>query len=73
MTYEQALKKEFGGLVGRTIVGIRPLKKSELDDLYWEEYGYDGFVVILDDGQAFIPAQDEEGNGPGFLLLADLA
>lgn len=73
MTYAEAIKKEFGGLVGRKIVAIRPLKKAELDDMYWDEFDQDGFAIILDDGQVMIPSSDEEGNGPGHILLGDMA
>lgn len=73
MTYDEAVKKEFSGLIGRKIVAIRALKKPELEDMYWDEFGHGGFVIILDDGQAIIPSSDEEGNGPGHIFLADVA
>jgi len=67
------IKREFGELINKTIVGIRPLKREECEALAWE-YGYerDAFVVILNDDSCFIPMADPEGNGAGFLMLANL-
>lgn len=74
MTDTDYIKAEFGSLVGRTIKAVRPLKRSELEDMYWEEdSGSIGFAIILDDGQVLIPSSDPEGNGPGHILLGDLA
>jgi hypothetical protein len=74
MTNDTYIKKEFGGIVGRRIVAVRPLRDSELEDLYWHySAGAVAFAIILEDGQVLIPAQDEEGNGPGHVILADLA
>ena len=70
---QEVLDKEYSNLIGRTIKSIRPLSKSELDDLYWSKsYGDLAFAIILDDGQVMIPAADPECNGPGFILTADL-
>lgn len=74
MTNDEYIKKEFGSLVGRTIKAVRPLRQAELEDMYWHDAcGSVGFAIILDDGQVLIPSQDEEGNGPGHVIIGDLA
>jgi len=74
MTNDTYIEKEFGGIVGRRIVAVRPLRDSELEDMYWHgSAGTVAFAIILEDGQVLIPAQDEEGNGPGHILLADVS
>jgi hypothetical protein len=60
----------FGPLVGRTILEVRPLTKTELTEMGW---GYSrsriGFVLLLDDGTSVIPLSDAEGNEPGSLMF----
>jgi hypothetical protein len=74
MNQKEFIQTTYGDLVGRKIVAVRPLAKKELEEFYWEEtWGSVALCVILDDGQVLIPAQDPELNGPGYLLLADLA
>ena len=74
MTEAEYIKNEFGGLVGRTIKGVRMLNKEEIADLAWEDsYGAVPFALILDDGQVIIPSEDPEGNGPGHLFLGELS
>ena len=74
-TLQKILNKEYGSFIGKTILEIRPLRDSELGDLGW--HGLVGFtdipmVIIFTDGQALIPSQDPEGNGPGWLFTADV-
>jgi hypothetical protein len=65
------IKREYGSLVGKTIKTIRPLHKEECEDLGWEyDYSDEACVFIFTDGTAFIPMQDPEGNGAGFLFLS---
>lgn len=68
---QATITREFGSLVGRTVKTVRPLTADEVKDLDW----YDGwdvpFAIIFDDGTAAVVSQDPEGNGPGWLLLAD--
>jgi hypothetical protein len=74
MTNDTYIEKEFGTLVGRKIVAVRPLRQAELEDMCWEDgWGSIGFAIILDDGQVLMPSSDPEGNGPGHILMADLA
>ena len=67
------LEREYGSYIGRTIKEIRPMTQQEVDHMYWD-LGYSDvpFVILFDDGQAWIPSRDPEANGPGFLLNADV-
>jgi hypothetical protein len=72
---KQIIDKEYSSFVGKTIHSIRPLKDSEISLLEWNtqiRFGDIPMVIIFTDGQALIPSQDPEANGPGFLLRADL-
>ena len=60
-------EKHYGQLVGRTIVKVRPMSPSEVDDYYWQGDSESAWVFILDNGQALVPMRDPEGNGPGHL------
>ena len=64
------IQNEFGWMVGKTIAKVRPLLAKELsEDFYWEGgYGEVPIIVEFTDGSAFVPSQDSEINGPGFLL-----
>jgi hypothetical protein len=65
---------EYGKMVGKTIVGVRPLTQDEKADLMWDDYHSEvAFVVVLSDGTFFIPMRDDEGNGPGALLTGQTA
>jgi hypothetical protein len=73
ISLQNFIDKQFGTFIGKTIHSIRPLKSSELKDLYWERYYGDvPMAIIFTDGQVLIPSSDPEANGPGFLLTADL-
>lgn len=70
--YEEYIEKEYQELVGKTITGVRPLTKDEMDELMWDDYSSEvAFVVLLSDGTFFIPMRDDEGNGPGTLLMGE--
>ena len=56
-------------LIGRTIKEVRPLTKEELTAHAWD--GSAGAVIVLDDGTKLLPMRDEEGNGPGALLVEE--
>jgi hypothetical protein len=72
--YTNYINEEFGGLVGKTIAKVRPLRKEEIDDLYWQDYEHKpSFAIIFTDGGCVIPSADEEGNGPGFLFVGQVA
>jgi hypothetical protein len=52
-------------LLGKKIVGVRYMTKEEADQLGWDNRP---IVLLLDDGIAIYPSQDDEGNGPGALF-----
>ena len=57
-------------LVGKRITAVRPMTTEET--VSWGWHGYPTAVVIeLEGGMRFVPLRDEEGNGPGALILAD--
>jgi hypothetical protein len=60
--------QRFKNLIGKRIVGVRYLTKEETDASAW----YSAPIVIeLEDGQALIPQQDDEGNDGGALWIAN--
>jgi len=52
-------------LVGKKIVAVRYLDKTDLKTLGWDS---STVVLQLDDGSIWFPSQDDEGNGPGALF-----
>jgi hypothetical protein len=67
------ITREFGELVGKTIKAVRPLVDSELESFYWDRHGTVPFVIVFTDGTCASPSRDPEGNGAGFMFLADMA
>lgn len=62
----QYVEREFGWMRGRTIASVGMLSDDEMRDLGW--FGSaPGIVVTFTDGTYFVPMQDSEGNGPGFV------
>ena len=59
---------EYKALLGRRIMDVRAMFPEEMDNMGWG--GHEpGAVFILEGGVLFIPMEDEEGNGPGVLLV----
>ena len=59
-------------LIGRKIMAIRPISKTELEVEGWEPYTHTATcVILLDNGTLLYPSQDDEGNGPGTLFAQD--
>lgn len=58
---------EFAHLLGRKIVDVRAMYDEEMELMLWD--GERGAVFTLDNGGMFIPMQDPEGNGAGFLMV----
>lgn len=66
------IQREYGELVGKTIKTVRPLLKSECDDLAWDyNYEHEAMLIVFTDGTAVVPMCDPEGNGAGHLLITD--
>lgn len=55
-------------LVGKRIVDVFYLDTETVDEMGW---GRAPIVIVLDDGTAIYPSQDDEGNGPGSLFTTD--
>ena len=60
-------RTEYASLIGRKIVDVRSMYPEEMELFMW--HGQPGSVLMLDDGGQFIPMRDEEGNGPGHLVI----
>ncbi len=71
--YAAYVKREFGGLVGKTIASVRLLTPAELDMFMWDDSGDVPFMLIMTDNTVIIPFQDAEGNGAGHLFQTKLA
>ena len=56
-------------LIGRHIVGMRPLTREEMDEECWD--GSAPACLVLDNGTLIFPSHDPEGNGPGCLFARD--
>ena len=70
---QKFLNKEFKNVIGKKILGVRPLVPEELDALCWEKnYGDVPFVFVLEGGVAMIPMCDPEGNGAGWIEVAGM-
>jgi hypothetical protein len=54
-------------LKDRTIVDMFYLNKKEVEDMAWYR---SGLVLVLDNGAQVVVQQDDEGNGPGALLVS---
>lgn len=52
-------------LVGRKIVAVRYQTKEEMEQHGWYNKA---LIILLDDGTAFYPSQDDEGNNAGALF-----
>ena len=63
------IKNEFGWMEGKTLAKVRKMNASEARLFYWQIGRYQvALVVEFTDGTAFVPSQDEEGNGTGYLM-----
>ena len=68
MKYTKYYRGEYKALLGRRIMDVRAMFPEEMDNMGWG--GHEpGAVFILEGGVLFIPMEDEEGNGPGALLV----
>lgn len=64
------ITRDFGQLVGKKIVEVRPLTEKECEMFAWDYDRMDyAMVLICQDGTAIIPSCDPEGNGAGFLFV----
>ena len=68
MKYTKYYRSEYKALLGRRIMDVRAMFPEEMDNMGWGGRK-PGAVFILEGGVLFIPMEDEEGNGPGALLV----
>lgn len=59
---------EAAKLVGKTIVEARYLTPQEAEAMGWDE---SGVVLFLNDKTQILVSRDDEGNGPGALLMGE--
>jgi len=66
------VRAEYGAIVGKRVLDVRPLTAAELADLGWDaSSGTVPLAIFLEDGKCLVPSTDPEGNGPGHLFLDD--
>ena len=58
---------EYADIIGRKIIDVRAMYPEEMELFMWHQDA--GCVITLDDGGMFIPMMDDEGNGPGSLMI----
>lgn len=70
ITNRDELKEWWAGklsrLVGKKISQITYMSDTDMERNGW---GACGVVIIFDDGTSIIPMMDDEGNGPGALMI----
>lgn len=69
MNWNEYYQKEYKALIGRKIVGVKAMTDGETREFYWDHHRNRGAVFVLDNGDYFIPMEDDEGNGPGALYF----
>ena len=57
-------------ILGKKIIGIRPMTKKEAAALYWE-FDEPVMVLELEGGSLLFPSRDYEGNGGGAIFGTD--
>jgi hypothetical protein len=64
-----AKKTLYPGLMGATVVDVRPMTEAEMQAEGWESgYGPNPTVIVFSNGFKVYPARDGEGNGPGCMF-----
>jgi hypothetical protein len=61
-------RAEYKDLIGKKIQDVRSMFPEEMRDMGWDDR-QPGAVFTLEGGVLFIPMRDEEGNGPGALMV----
>ena len=64
------LEKEWGSLIGATLIKVRNATAEEAEELGWEVSAHEPIPFLeFDNGEGLCLSQDPEGNGPGFAFL----
>jgi hypothetical protein len=71
VAYEVSIQHEFGSLVGKTVVRVRPFVPSEYKMFAWSP-NKPAFLIEFDDNTLLVPMSDETGKGAGWLYLDEL-
>lgn len=68
---EKLVSDAYGWMTGKKIARVRPLTPFECHAMGWT-YDHQAFAVAVEfeDGTAFVPMADPEGNGCGFMAEA---
>jgi len=68
---DELVSETYGWMAGKKIARVRPLTRPECHEMGWT-YDHEAFAVVVEfeDGTAFVPMADPEGNGCGFLAEA---
>ena len=63
---------QYKNLEGKTVETVRPMTRSELEDMDWRDLGGRvPVIIIMTDGTEVVPMADPEGNYPGALDVAE--
>ena len=68
--YKDIVETEYGSLVGKVVMQVRPLVADEIEGMGWD-VGHHGSVpmaIFFDDMSYIIPSCDPEGNAAGHLF-----
>jgi hypothetical protein len=58
-------------VVGKRVTEVRAMTAAEIKEMYWGHYASEQAVIVFfEDGTAWVPMQDPEGNGPGFIEVS---
>jgi hypothetical protein len=64
------LEKEWGSLIGATLIKVRNATAEEAEELGWELSSHEPIPFLeFDNGEGLCLSQDPEGNGPGFAFI----
>lgn len=71
-TREKLVSQNYGWMTGKKISRIRPMSPLECHEMGWV-FDYEDYAVVVEfeDGTAFVPLRDPEGNGCGFLAATE--
>jgi hypothetical protein len=68
-TRQSYVDEMFKNIVGATIEEVRVLSDAEIAEMDWQGDPHLAYTLYLSNGLALTPSRDEEGNGPGHLII----
>ena len=58
-------------VVGKRVTEVRAMTDDEREEMAWGHHDpAQALIVFFEDGTAWVPMQDPEGNGPGFVEVS---